>query len=203
MCVFSPSVGSDSLWPHGLYPARLLCLWGFSRQEYWGGLPCPPPGDLPNPGIEPRSLILQVDSLPSEPPGKPMKSGVGSIPSPRDIPNPRIELESSSLQTDSLLALSGKPMYGVLLLLLLLFSNSVVSDSLQPHGLQHARLPCPNREEFVQTHSLWCHPTISFSVIPFSSCLLPFPPLGCFLMSWLFASGGCSHHPQWFWSPPK
>ena len=43
---------------------------GFSRQEYWSGLPCPPPGDLPNPGIEHRSPTLQVDSLPSEPPGK-------------------------------------------------------------------------------------------------------------------------------------
>ena len=40
------------------------------RQEYWSGLPCPPPGDLPNPGIEPRSPGLQVDSLLSEPPGK-------------------------------------------------------------------------------------------------------------------------------------
>ena len=42
----------------------------FSRQEYWSGLPCPPPGDLPNPGIEPGSPELQADSLPSEPPGK-------------------------------------------------------------------------------------------------------------------------------------
>ena len=49
----------------------LLCPWGFSRQEYWSGLPCPPPGDLPNPGIEPRSPTLQADSLPSEPPGEP------------------------------------------------------------------------------------------------------------------------------------
>ena len=44
---------------------------GFSRQGYWSGLPCPPPGDLPNPGIEPRSPALQVDSLLSEPPRKP------------------------------------------------------------------------------------------------------------------------------------
>ena len=44
---------------------------GFSRQEYWRGLPCPPPGDLPDPGIEPRCPTLQADSLPSEPPGKP------------------------------------------------------------------------------------------------------------------------------------
>ena len=47
---------------------------GFSRQEYWGGLPCPPPGDLPDPGIKPASpvaLALEADSLPLAPPGKP------------------------------------------------------------------------------------------------------------------------------------
>ena len=44
---------------------------GFSRQEHWSGLSCPPPGDLPNPGIEPRSPAFQANSLPSEPPGKP------------------------------------------------------------------------------------------------------------------------------------
>ena len=52
---------------------------GFSRQEYWNGLPCPPPGDLPNLGIKPRSPTLQVDSLPSEPPGKLINTGVGSL----------------------------------------------------------------------------------------------------------------------------
>ena len=62
------SVMSYSLQPHGLQPARLLCSWGFSRQEYWSGLPCPPPGDLPNPEIEPKSPTLQANSLPSEPP---------------------------------------------------------------------------------------------------------------------------------------
>ena len=51
---------------------------GFSRQEYQSGLPCPSPGDLPNPGIELRSPTLQADSLPSEPPGKP-DSGVGTL----------------------------------------------------------------------------------------------------------------------------
>ena len=52
---------------------------GFSRQEYWSGLPCPPPGDLPHPGIEPRSPTLQADSLLSEPPGKAKQTGVGSL----------------------------------------------------------------------------------------------------------------------------
>ena len=59
--VLCHSVVSDSLRPHRLYPTRLLCPWGFSRQEYWSGFSYPPPGDLPNPGTEPRS----------EPSGKP------------------------------------------------------------------------------------------------------------------------------------
>ena len=63
------SVMSDSLQSHGLQPARLLCPWDFSRQEYSSGSPVPSPGDLPNPDIEPRSLELQGDSLSSEPPG--------------------------------------------------------------------------------------------------------------------------------------
>ena len=45
---------------------------GFSRQEHWSGLPCPSPGDLPNPEVEPKSPALQADSLLSEPPGKPV-----------------------------------------------------------------------------------------------------------------------------------
>ena len=50
-----------------------------SRQEFWNGLPFPFPGDLPKPGTEPRSPALQVDSLLSEPPGKPKNTGVGSL----------------------------------------------------------------------------------------------------------------------------
>ena len=56
--------------------ARLLGPWGFSRPEHWSGLPCHPPGDLSNPGIKPRSPALQADSLPSEPPGKPLKKEI-------------------------------------------------------------------------------------------------------------------------------
>ena len=56
VCV-SRSVMSNCLQPHGLYPARLLCPWGFSWQEYWSGLPLPPQGDLPDPGIEPMSFM--------------------------------------------------------------------------------------------------------------------------------------------------
>ena len=60
ICVLTCLVMSVSLQPHGLYPARLLCSWGCSRQEYWSGLPCLPPGDLPNPGIEPSFSTLQA-----------------------------------------------------------------------------------------------------------------------------------------------
>ena len=76
------------------------------------------------------------------------------------------------------------------------FSHSVVSDSLQPHGLQHARLPSPSPTPGPCSSSCppsqWCHPTISSSVIPFSSCLQSFPASGSFPMSRLFASGGQS-----------
>ena len=69
--MLSCSAVSDSLQPHGTIAYQAPLSMGFSRQEYWNKLPCPPPGDLPNTGIKPRSSSLQVDSLPSEPPRKP------------------------------------------------------------------------------------------------------------------------------------
>ena len=77
-----------SLGPHGLE---------FSRPEYWSGYSFPSPGALPNPGIEPRSPALQMDSLPAETQGKPKNTGLGS-----DLPDPGIELGSPALQVDSL-----------------------------------------------------------------------------------------------------
>ena len=126
----------------------------FSRQEYWSGLPFLSPGDPSSPGIECESPALRLNSLPSEPPGKP-------------------RLPFSLVQ----------------------FSLSVVSNSLQPHGLQHARPPCPSPTPGVYSNSCplsqWCHPTISSSVIPFSH-LQSFPASGSFQMSQFFASGGQS-----------
>ena len=70
---------------------------------------------------------------------------------------------------------------------------SVVSDSLRPHGLQHARPPCPSSIPRVYSNScLWCHPTISSSVVPLSSHLQYFPASRSFQMSQFFASGGQS-----------
>ena len=79
--------------------------------EYWTALPCSPPGDLPNSGIEPRSPALQADSLPSEPPGKPKNTGVGSLSLLQGIfPNPGIKPGSPALQADCLPAEPpGKP----------------------------------------------------------------------------------------------
>ena len=76
------------------------------------------------------------------------------------------------------------------------FSRSVVSDSLWPHGLQHARppypLPTPGAYSNSYPLSRWCHPTISSSVIPFSSHLQSFPASGSFQMSQFFTSGSQS-----------
>ena len=68
--VLSHSVMSDSFATPQTVAHQPPLSMGFSRQEYWSGLPCPPPGDLPNPGIKCKSPILEADSLSSEPPGK-------------------------------------------------------------------------------------------------------------------------------------
>ena len=93
----------------------------FSRREHWSGSPFPSPGDLPNPGIKPRSPALQADSLPAEPRGKPKNTGVGSLPLLQDgledptpplvdPPDPGIQPGSPALRADSLSTeLSGKP----------------------------------------------------------------------------------------------
>ena len=76
------------------------------------------------------------------------------------------------------------------------FSRSVMSHPLQPHGLQHTRPLCLSPTPGVYSNScplsLWCHPIISSSVIPFSSCLQSFPESGSFQMSQFFTSGGQS-----------
>ena len=76
------------------------------------------------------------------------------------------------------------------------FSRSVVSNSLRPHESQHARPPCPSQTPRVYSNlcssSQWCHPAISSSVIPFSSCPQSLPASGSFPMSQSFSSGGQS-----------
>ena len=83
-----------------------------------------------------------------------------------------------------------------MLIILLLFSSSVTSNSLQPHGLQHTRVPCPSPSPGAYSNlcplSQWCHPAISSSVVPFTSCLQSFPASRSFPMGQFFASGGQS-----------
>ena len=83
------------------------------------------------------------------------------------------------------------------------FSCSVVSDSLQPHRLHHARLPCPPPTPEVYSNSCplsrWCHPTISSSVVPFSFCLQSFPASGSFQMSQFFESKLQLQHQSFQW----
>ena len=85
-------------------------------------------------------------------------------------------------------------MLTLMILMLLLFSRSVMSNSLRPYGLQHTRLPYPSPSPRACSNSCpssqRCHPIISSSVVPFSSCLQSFLASGSFPMSWLFPSGG-------------
>ena len=86
---------------------------------------------------------------------------------------------------------------------LLLFSHSVMSNSLGHHGLEHARLPCPSSTPRACSNSCplsqWCHPTISSSAVPFSSRLQSFPASGSFLMRQVFSneSALCSRWPKY------
>ena len=128
---------SYSLWPHRLQPSRLLCPLGFSRQEYWSGLSCCSPGDLPDLEIEPMSLMSPA-----------LAGGFFTASA---------TWEASSVQFSSVPSLSHVQLFAI-------------------HGPQHARPPCSSLTPGVYSDSCllswWCHPTISSSVIPFTSCLL-------------------------------
>ena len=85
VCVLSYTVVSNSLWPIWTAARQAPLSMGFSRQEYWSGWPLPSPGDLPDPGVKFGSSVLQVDSLPSDLPGKPLKRPYQGLLFPLDI----------------------------------------------------------------------------------------------------------------------
>ena len=118
---------------------------GFSRQEYWSGVPLPSPV---------CNYIVSLIMFP-------------------------LWLAIVIIFYFFIWLLTVKTDKHLLWLWLLLFNHSVVSDSLWPHGLQHARLPCPSPSPGICSNSCpssqWCHPTISSSVVPFSFCLQSFP----------------------------
>ena len=113
--------------------------------------------------------------------------------SPGHLPDPGIEPGSTELQADSL---PSKPQGYLDQFSSVRFSRSVVSDSLPPHESQHARPPCPSPTPGVhpdpRPSRQWCHPAISSSVIPFSSCPQSLPASESFPMSQLLASGSQS-----------
>ena len=139
---------------------------GFSRQEYWSGLPLPSPGDLPDPGIALRSPALRADALPSEPPGKPQYPYYTAAKSLQSCPTLCDPIVGSP---------PGSPVPGILQArtlewVAISFSNvwkwkwsrSVVSDSQRPHGLQPTRLlhlwDFPGKSTGVGCHCLlWIH----------------------------------------------
>ena len=151
---------------------------GFSRQDYWSGLTCSPPGDHPNPGLEPRSPALQADSLPSEPPGKPKVLIAIAIAK---------SLQSCLTLCDPIDGSPpGSPVPGILQArtlewVAISFSNawkwkwnrSVMSDPQRPHGLQPSRLFCPwdfpGKSTGVGCHCLLllkCHPKLDLFTLP-------------------------------------
>ena len=150
------------------YPA---CVWAQSLSPVDSLGPC---------GLQPAMLLC-----PSDFPGK--NIGVGC----------HFLLQGSSLTKGSKLCLLNcrqNLYHGVIISVQ--FSRSVVSDSLRPHEPQNARPPCPSPTPGVHPNpgpsSRWCHPTVSSSVVPFSSCPQSFPTSGSFPMSQLSASGGQS-----------
>ena len=151
---------------------------GFPRQEYWSGLPFPSSGGPPDPWIKPALPTLAGGFFTTKPPGNPLRTLFIEV----------------LISVSSLTLFLACQHWRVWKYVCVQFSHSVVSDSLWPHGLQHTRLPCPSQTPGACSDSCpsiwWCHPTISSSVDPFSSCLQSFPASGSFPRSQFFPSGG-------------
>ena len=173
---------SNSFATPGTVAHQALLSMGFSRQEYWSGLPFPYTGDLPNPGIKPASPALVSRFFTTEPLGK--SNTIYMVTVNQLVHIIKIKFTLKYLTT-VLLPLFVEPdfyfccSYPRLLLKFKIssvqFSCPVMSGSLRPQGLQHTRLPCPSPTPRACSNSCplsrWCHPTISSSIVPFSSCL--------------------------------
>ena len=165
---------------HGILQVRIL---------EWVAIPSP--GDFPDPQIESRSPALQGDSLYSEPPGKPTSCSHKH----QKMCENQSDLLHYLLESSKTLSLFIQLFFSKDLrqkseaISSVQFNCSIMSDSLQIHGLQHARPPCPTPTPRVYSNSCqfsqWCHSTISSSVIPFS-CLQSFPAWGLF--KWISSS---------------
>ena len=171
---------------HGILQAKILeCVaFPFSRGSSW-------------PRNQTRSLALQADSLPAEPPRKlphyTHQNGCNKkTVSERDMACGLSLFVSNFTPGPPTAGLTWSPTT----FSSVQFSHSVVSDSLRPHKSQHARPPCPSQTPRVCSNSCpsswWCHPAISSSVVPFSSCPQSLLASGSFPTSQLFAWGGQS-----------
>ena len=165
---WSRSVLSDSSRPHGLQPTRLLCPWDFPGKST--GMAC--------------HCLLWCWAVGAYLWGVVWDFKAASQYLKNTFSFPWILwLSVLTAQLDSARSLSSVQ-----------FSWSVVSDSLWPHGLQHTRLPCPSPTSVACSNSCpssrWCHPTISPSVVPSSSCIQSCPASGSFPMSQFFTSCG-------------
>ena len=191
--MLSRSVVSDSLWPHGLQPTRLLCSWDSPGKNTGEGCHTLLQGIFPTQGLNPRlphcgQILFCLNHQ-----GSPRKLELVTYPFSRGSSWPRHQTGVSCITGRFFTSSATRKAH---FLLSVQFSCLVVSDSLQPHGFQHARPPCPLPTPRVYSNSCplsrWCHPTISSSIVPFSSCLQPFPASGSFQMSQFFPSGGQS-----------
>ena len=161
---------------------------GFSRPEYWSGQSFPSPGDLPNPGIEPRSPTLQVQGTREARGYKPQGYGTHFFPGNEILLMPRYPGNVLSIPTE--ISISYQHVIDIAIQ-----SLSPVWLFATPWTAAHqASLSFTISWSYTNScpSSRWCHPTISSSVIPFSSCPPSFPASGSFPMSWLSASGGQS-----------
>ena len=153
---------------------------GFSRRESWSGLTFSPPENLPNPHLL-CLLNWQAGCLPLASFTYIWKKKWQTMENPMDRGSWQAAVhivEKSHTELSHFL----------------LFNHSIRYNSLWPHRLQHARLPCPSTTPGGYSNSCppswWCHPVISSSVIPFSSCLQSAPASRSFLINQLFALGG-------------
>ena len=125
----------------------------FSRPEYWSGLPFPSPGNLPNPGIEPRSSALQADSLPAEPAGKPKNTGVGSLSLLQGI-FPTQEWDQGLLHCRQILyqlSYQGSPTVDSVFLQKLLRGTCLILCLFPVHPGRQTRNPHPSPHQHKQT----------------------------------------------------
>jgi len=154
VCMCVCSLSCTTLWSHGLQPIRLLCPWNFSRQDI---------------GVGCHSLLWR-SSWP--------RYGNCIFVSPEF--SGRFFTTSTTCEALVCVLLYNRLFSSVQ------FSHSVVSDSLRPRELQHSRPSCPSPTPGVHSNSWpssrWCHPTISSSVIPFSSCPQSLP--SCVIISY-------------------